>query len=128
LQPGLVEDIESQFFIGEHGEGSAFGTGDELGGFLNRQVWILADHRHDHANHDLQATNLLGFLFHIMGLRFRQGSPGSRNTQRRIEHIELDVLDGTAVAPLQYIPHPILSWFEPIQSTLRKAEQAPTFA
>jgi hypothetical protein len=67
LQAGLIEEIEGEFFFGEHGEGGALGSGGEFGGFLHGKARILADHRQDHAHHQLQATDFAGLFFFFLG-------------------------------------------------------------
>jgi hypothetical protein len=67
LQAGLVEEIEGEFFFGEHGEGCALGSGGEFGGFFHGKARVLADHRQDHAHHQLQATDFAGLFFFFLG-------------------------------------------------------------
>jgi hypothetical protein len=69
LQAGFVEQIEGEFFVGEHGEGGAFGSSGEFGGFFYGEVGVLADDRHHHADHHLQAADFAGFLFALLLLR-----------------------------------------------------------
>jgi hypothetical protein len=74
LQAGLVEDIEGEFLVGEHGESCALGAGCEFGGFFHGEIVVLADDRHHHAHHDLQAPDVSGFLFLLAQMR-RELSP-----------------------------------------------------
>jgi len=63
LQAGFVEEVVGEFFVGEHGEGGALGSGGQFGGFFDGEVGVLADDRHHHADHQLQAADFAGFLF-----------------------------------------------------------------
>src|SRR5208282_929300 len=56
LQARAVENIVGKFFVREHAERGAAGIRRHLGGLFQRQIGILADHRHHHAHHHLQAT------------------------------------------------------------------------
>jgi len=62
LKARPVENIVGEFFIGEHAESGAAGICGHLRGLFQRQVGILADHRHDHAHHHLQAAESSGFV------------------------------------------------------------------
>jgi len=66
LQAGFVEEVVGEFFVGEHGEGGAFGSGGEFGGFFDGEVGVLADDGHDHADHHLQAADFAGFFFALV--------------------------------------------------------------
>ena len=61
LQARLVQQVVSEFFVREHSQRRTFSPSGQLGSFFNGHVGILADHRHHHADHDLQPANLLGF-------------------------------------------------------------------
>src|SRR5579862_1194932 len=74
LQAGLVEEIVGEFLVGEHGESCALGAGCEFGGFFHGEIVVLADDRHHHAHHDLQAPDVSGFLFLLAQMR-RELSP-----------------------------------------------------
>ena len=63
LQAGFVEEVVGEFFVGEHGEGGAFGSGGEFLGYFDGEVGVLADDGNDHADHQLQAADFAGFLF-----------------------------------------------------------------
>ena len=73
LQTGFVEDVVSKFLVGEHGQCGALGSGHQFRSFFDREVGVLADHGHHHANHDLQATDLDCFLVDFVGRRVFQG-------------------------------------------------------
>jgi hypothetical protein len=78
LQAGLVEQVVGEFFVGEHGEGGAFGTGGQIGGFFYGEAGVLADDGHHHADHQLQAADFAGFLFALAGrLLLRDGKARS---------------------------------------------------
>ena len=62
LEAGFVEQVVGEFFVGEHGEGGAFGAGSEFGGFFDGKAGVLADDGGDHAHHHLQATDQTGFV------------------------------------------------------------------
>jgi hypothetical protein len=62
LQAGLVEDVEGEFLVGEHGKGGAAAVGDHFGRFVDGQVGVLADDRHHHVHHELKAANLAPLL------------------------------------------------------------------
>jgi hypothetical protein len=82
LQAGLVEDVISEFFIRKHGQRGALGSRNQLRGFLDREVRILADDGHDHADHDLQAADLLRFLLNFTpALRIFQGALFARSAR-----------------------------------------------
>jgi len=72
LQSRLVEDVIGKFFVGKHGESRPLGTRSELRRFFYGEVFILTDHRHHHAHHQLQATNIFGLLVGVtqVGARF----------------------------------------------------------
>ena len=55
LESRPVENIVSKLFIGKHAQSSATGIRGHLCRLFQRQIGILADHRHHHAHHDLQA-------------------------------------------------------------------------
>jgi hypothetical protein len=77
LQARPVEDVVGEFFVGEHGKGGALGAGAEFRGFFDGEVRVLANDRHHHADHDLQATDLLSFLLDFVTLRtFQVSTPG----------------------------------------------------
>src|SRR5208282_1070227 len=65
LQARLVEQVVGQFLVGEHGQGGAFGSGSQFGGSFDGEARILADHRHHHADHQLQAADFAGFFFAV---------------------------------------------------------------
>jgi hypothetical protein len=71
LQTGFVEYVIGEFLVREHGQRRAFRTRSQLGGFFYGEVGILADHRHDHADHDLQTAYLTGFLLLLVKLSRR---------------------------------------------------------
>ena len=77
LQARAIEDVVGEFFVGEHSQRGALGSGDQFGSFLYREVRVLADDRHHHADHNLQAADLLRFLFRFVALHTFQTS-GSR--------------------------------------------------
>ena len=56
LQPRTVENIVGKFFVREHAESGAAGIRGHLRRLFQRQIGILADHRHHHAHHHLQAA------------------------------------------------------------------------
>jgi hypothetical protein len=62
LQAGFIEQVVGEFFVGEHGEGGAFGASGELGCFFDGDAGVLADDGGDHADHDLQAADSAGFV------------------------------------------------------------------
>ncbi len=62
LQPRPVDHIVGEFFAGKHAESGAAGVGGHFRRFVQRQIGILADHRHHHAYHHLQATQSSGLL------------------------------------------------------------------
>ena len=55
LKSRPVENIVGKLFIGKHAQCGATGVRGHLRRLFQRQVGILADHRHHHAHHDLQA-------------------------------------------------------------------------
>jgi len=61
LQARLVQDVVGKFLVREHGQRCALRSCRQFGSFFDRQVRVLADHRHHHADHDLQAPDLLPF-------------------------------------------------------------------
>lgn len=75
LQPGFVEDVVSEFFVGEHGQRGTFSARNQLRSFFDREVRVLADDGHDHADHQLQAANLVTFLLCFAGVRVVQKAP-----------------------------------------------------
>ncbi len=82
LQAGLVKDVIGKFFIRKHGQCGALGSRNQLRGFLDRQVRVLADDGHDHADHDLQAPDLLRLLLNfIPALRIFQGALFARSAR-----------------------------------------------
>ena len=87
LEAGFVEDVESQLFVGEHGQGSALGVSDEFGGFLVGQVRILSDDRRDHAHHELEAADFAGFfLLVVIGFRLRNVASDRLDIAARTSH------------------------------------------
>lgn len=72
LQAGFVEDVVSEFLVGEHGQGSALGSGHQFRSFFDGEVGILADDGHHHADHDLQAAYFYCFLMNFLGRRVFQ--------------------------------------------------------
>jgi len=72
LQAGFVEDVVSEFFVGKHGQGGAFGARDQLSRLFDCEIWVLADHGHHHADHDLQAADFHCFLLDFVALRVFQ--------------------------------------------------------
>ena len=62
LQARPVENIVGEFFIGEHGERGAAGIRGHFRRLFERQIGILADHRHHHAHHHLQAAQSSGLV------------------------------------------------------------------
>ncbi len=65
LQPRLVDDVVSQFFIGKHGQRGLFAVGYQLRGLVYRKAPVLADHRHHHVHHHLQAADF-ALLLHLL--------------------------------------------------------------
>src|ERR1700677_3787824 len=63
LQSWFVDDVVSEFFIGKHRQRSPLGVGYQLRGLIYGKASILADHRHDHVHHHLQAADLALFLY-----------------------------------------------------------------
>src|SRR6267143_967405 len=55
LQSRPIENIVSKFFVGKHAQRGATGIRGHLRRLFQRQIGILAYHRHHHAHHDLQA-------------------------------------------------------------------------
>jgi len=77
-----LEDVIGEFFIREHGQRGALSSGNQLRGFLDSKVRVLADDGHDHADHDLQAADLLRLLLNfIPGLRIFQGALFARSAR-----------------------------------------------
>jgi hypothetical protein len=66
LQPWFVENIEGEFFVGEHGQRRPFGACHKFGSFFHRQVGILSEDRRHHADHHLQASDLFSFLLFLI--------------------------------------------------------------
>ena len=66
MQTGFVENIERQFLAGKHGERGTARIGTKFGGFFDGEIGILADHRHDHADHDLQPSDFPGFVLALL--------------------------------------------------------------
>ncbi len=62
LQSRTVEDVVGQFLVWKHSQCRAPGAGHQFRGFFHGQVGVLADHRHDHAHHELQPPDVSGFL------------------------------------------------------------------
>jgi len=62
LETRFVQNVVGEFFVRKHRECGTLGTSHQLGGFFNGEVWILANHRHHHADHDLQAPDISRFL------------------------------------------------------------------
>ena len=62
LQPRLVEDVVGELLVGEHGQRGAFGVGHQFGGLLHGKLLVLADDRHYHVHHHLQAAQLAAFF------------------------------------------------------------------
>lgn len=79
LQAGFVQDVVGEFLVGEHGQGGALGTRDQFRSLLDRHVRILTDDRHNHADHDLQAADLLRFLKYFVTLRIVHGALSPRH-------------------------------------------------
>ena len=50
LQSWLIEEIEGEFFVGEHGKGGALGSGGQFGRFFHREVGVLSDDGQDSRN------------------------------------------------------------------------------
>ena len=66
---GLVDDVVGQLFIGKHGQRGPLAVGYHLRGLIDGKAPILADHRHHHVHHHLQAADLALFLhFFLRGL------------------------------------------------------------
>jgi hypothetical protein len=74
LQARLIENVVGEFFVREHSQGGAFGAGDQFGGFFDGEVRVLADDRHHHADHYLQAADLLRLLQNFIAVRVFQGA------------------------------------------------------
>ena len=55
LQSRPIEKIVGKLFVGKHAQSGATSIRGHLCRLFERQVGILADHRHHHAHHDLQA-------------------------------------------------------------------------
>jgi hypothetical protein len=66
LEAGFVEEIVGEFFVGEHGEGGALGSGSEFGGFFDGEAGVLADNGGDHAHHYLEAADSAGFVLGVL--------------------------------------------------------------
>jgi hypothetical protein len=62
LQPRPVDHIVGEFFAGKHAESGAAGVCGHFRGFVQREIGILADHRHHHAYHHLQAAQSAGLF------------------------------------------------------------------
>src|SRR5580698_3417129 len=62
LQAWFVQNVVSKFFVGEHCQRGSLGTGHQFGSFFDGEVWILTNHRHHHADHDLQASDISRLL------------------------------------------------------------------
>src|SRR3954466_1593492 len=62
LQSRFVEQIVGKFLVRKHCQSGPFCPGCEFCGFLDGQVRVPSDDRHDHADHDLQAADFLGLL------------------------------------------------------------------
>ena len=63
LQARAVDYVVGEFLAGKHAQGGAARIGSHLRHVFRRQIWVLADHRHDHADHHLQAAPSLGLFF-----------------------------------------------------------------
>jgi hypothetical protein len=95
LQAGPVEDVVSKFLVRKHGEGRALGSGNQFGGFFHGEVRVLADDRHDHVDHYLEASDFLCLLQTLVRVRLVQGNlvPAAINSP-----LELDVRLSAGVA------------------------------
>jgi hypothetical protein len=99
LQAGFVDNVVGEFLVGEHSEGGALGPGHQFRGFFNSEIWVLADDRHHHVDHHLQATDLLRLLQAFVGLGILQGTLVSGNARgTRIAANQLDVVHPIGVA------------------------------
>jgi hypothetical protein len=65
LKTRFVQNVVGEFFVWKHRERSALGTGRQLGSFLDSEVRILANHRHYHADHDLQTPDISRLLLSL---------------------------------------------------------------
>src|SRR6266446_3374989 len=73
LQAWLVEQVVGQLLVGKHRKCSAFGASSQFCGFLQRQAGVLANYRHHHAHHHLQAADFPAFIFFMLALPFAVG-------------------------------------------------------
>jgi hypothetical protein len=62
LKARAIENIVGEFFVWKHAESGAASICGHLRRLFQRQVGILADHRHHHAHHYLQAPQSAGLL------------------------------------------------------------------
>ena len=65
LQPRSVEQVKSKFLVGEHGERRLLRARGQFRRFFKSEVRVLADNRHNHAHHDLQAADFFGFFLQL---------------------------------------------------------------
>ncbi len=70
LQARPVNNVVGEFFVGKHAERRTPGIGGHLSRLFQREIGILADHRHHHAHHYLEAPQSSGFLRALIGIVF----------------------------------------------------------
>jgi hypothetical protein len=104
LQTGAIDQIVGELLVGKKTERGAAGVGCHFGCFFNGEIGILADHRHDHAHHDLKAAEPAAFL-NVIVLTILVGSinshtlpPGPGNANRGTN----GVLFGCGLGPTRF--------------------------
>lgn len=86
LQAGFVEDVVGEFFVGKHGESGALGSGHQFRSFFDGKIRVLADDRHHHVDHHLQAADLLPFLQSLVWLRiFHHGKGPAHSRYKQLK-------------------------------------------
>jgi hypothetical protein len=82
LKARPIQDLKSEFFIGEHGKGGPFGAGDQFAGFFDREIRVLRQDGRDHRHHDLKAAELAAFF-----LQFGWGLKNAIGTGFKIHEV-----------------------------------------
>jgi hypothetical protein len=103
LQARFIQDVVGELFVGKHRQRGALGARHQLGSFFNREVRVLTDHGHYHADHNLQTADIACLLLSFAPICRLSTTFQTTHEAPKLLSVPLDVPRHERVAPFEVI-------------------------
>jgi hypothetical protein len=103
LQARFIQDVVGELFVGKHRQRGALGARHQLGSFFNREVRVLTDHGHHHADHNLQTADIACLLLSFAPICRLSTTFQTTHEAPKLLSVPLDVPRHERVAPFEVI-------------------------